>query len=175
MADIDRRQGSPVPENMVSKYKDMLDGTHALVVAADVLDTWRVGRTADITLNNSNKTFVVPAGQEWQVLWVKVWYEASSENGNRQLEVRVEDGGDVVVGTWARAACVIAADTQREFCFGAGLADILAYRDTDYATTPMPNGSMLMAGDVLRVWDRAEIDAGVDDMIVFVQIAWRAV
>ena len=36
MADIDRRQGSPVPENMVSKYKDMLDGTHALVVAADI-------------------------------------------------------------------------------------------------------------------------------------------
>ena len=113
MADYTPTQGDGVPHDMRSRWKDMLDGTHALVMWVDsdtveVIDTWRVGRTADVTLDDSNKTFVVPAGQEWQVLWVKVYYDATAQQGNRQLEVRVEEGGGIVVGTWARAGCVIA-------------------------------------------------------------------
>lgn len=36
MADIDRAQGAPIPETMVTKYRDMGDGTHALQVFAGV-------------------------------------------------------------------------------------------------------------------------------------------
>jgi len=39
MADIDRAQGAPIPATMVTRYKDMGDGTHALQTASVSLGT----------------------------------------------------------------------------------------------------------------------------------------
>lgn len=49
MADIKREQGSSAPPTMVTKYKDMGDGTHALVIANGA--NLRVGNTEVSTTN----------------------------------------------------------------------------------------------------------------------------
>ena len=49
MADLDRSQGQGVPLDMVSKYVDMGDGTHALQVAIGVGSTITIPVTGPLT------------------------------------------------------------------------------------------------------------------------------
>ena len=56
----------------------------------------------------------------------------------------------------------------------AALADLTAFRDTDYLMTPLPPTLILRAGDQLRVYDNNNV-AGTDDMVVQTQFAEREV
>jgi len=51
----------------------------------------------DESLNDSDKTFVVPSGKIWEVLWIFVEYTSSGDVGDRQFAVRILDPDDDVI------------------------------------------------------------------------------
>lgn len=147
------------------------------IVLADPLptiDEWRIALQSDETADDSDKTFTVPASTEWQVLWIWVEFTSTATVGDRQLVVQIQDSAADVIGE-IRVGTVQAASLTRNYMLGATLADLQAFRDTDWLCTPLQPGLMLQAGDILRVHDNNAVDAAADDMIVQMQIAARTV
>lgn len=137
---------------------------------------WTVTNAMSVTNDNSNKTWTVPAGQEWQILWIQVLMVTSATAGTRQMEVRVDRSAVMTpIGRLATAGITQAASTTRRYMFAPGLADLTAVRDTDKVYTPIPVTTILQAGDILRVWDNGARDPAADDMWVTVQYAYREV
>lgn len=136
-----------------------------------VKDIWTLANLEDEIANNSNKHFTVPAGQEWQILWVYVSYVSAANAGNRQLEVQWRNATDVVIGAVV-AGAVQAASLTRRYMFAPALADLVGFRDTDYLMTPLPPTLFLSAGEDLRVWTNAVFDP-TDDMSVYIKYAYR--
>jgi hypothetical protein len=130
---------------------------------------------SDVALNDSDKSFTVPAATEYQILWIWVEYTSDANAGDRQLQIQVQNSGADVIADWARAGDVQAASLTRNYLFGAAVSDLGTFRDTDFMTTPIPAGGFLQAGDILRVFDNNAVAAATDDMIVHIKIASRSV
>ena len=123
---------------------------------------------------NSNKTFTVPDGQEWQILWVYVQYTSTATAGNRQLTIRaLSDGATTLMQV--KAGSTQAASLTRYYTFAPSLADLTAFRDTSYLMTPLMPTFFLSAGQQLQILDSAAIAAAADDLLVYVQLAYRSV
>ena len=140
-----------------------------------VSDVWQVSLLSDETLNDSDKTFVVPADTEYQILWIWVEFSATATVGDRQIVIEVQDTGADVIAQWARAGVVQAANLVRFYLFAPAVADLTGFRDLDFLSTPIPPTSFLQAGDILRIYDNNAVDAAADDMIIQMQIGSRAV
>ena len=141
----------------------------------NTIDTWRVALQSDITLNDSDKSFVVPADTEQQIFWIWVELTTTATVGDRQLVIEVQETGADVIGQWARAAMVQPASLAKYYIFAPAMADLSAWRDTDYLTTPIPPPAFLREGDILRVYDNNAVDAAADDMIVQIQYGARVI
>lgn len=133
---------------------------------------WRINTTQDTSLNDSDKTFTVPANYEWQILWLWAEYTSTASIGDRQLEVQIQDSGSNVM------AQIQTGVTQGEgltykYLFGISVADMTTIRDDNYLTTPLPGGTFLSAGQKIRIWDNKAIDASSDDMVIRMQYAYR--
>jgi hypothetical protein len=134
---------------------------------------WRVALIQDITENDSDKTFTVPAGAEWEVLWIYVQYTSTATAGVRQLEIQIIDNGNIIA-QWQTGV------TQSEglgynYLFGGGIPDSLTTRDTNYITTPLMGAQFLGAGQTIRIWDNNAIDASADDMIVRMEYGYHEI
>jgi hypothetical protein len=141
-----------------------------------VSESWRVSQLSDVTANDSDKSFTVPANTEYQILGIYVELTTTATAGNRELNVQVQTGAGVVTERLGRASVLQTASLTRYYLFGPGVADMLAFRGSptaDLLTTPIPVTSLLLAAQVLRVWDKNAIDPAADDMNVYVQIASR--
>ena len=139
------------------------------------IDSWRVELQSDETTNDSDKSFTVDSGEEWQVLWLWVELATTATVGNRQLVVEIQDSANDVIAQVARAGVTQAASLTYYYQFAPGNADLTAVRDSDYLTTPIPPTLILQGGDILRVYDNNAVDASADDMVLQMQIASRAV
>jgi hypothetical protein len=138
------------------------------------MDGWNPSLQAEEALNDSDKTFTVPAGTEWEILTIYVELATTATVGNRQLAIRFTDGSDDIIGQ-IRAGAVQAASLTRIYQFGVGLPDLTAFRDTDFLSTPLPDGLVLPAGYKVRILDKAAIDAAADDMDVQMMVRARLV
>ncbi len=136
-------------------------------------EDWRSSIQTDGTLNDSDKTFVVPADQEWQILNVWVALATSVDVGDRQIAVQLQDAAGIAAGE-VRAGAVQATTITRYYNFSPPCADLFGFRDTDFLMTPLPFW-VLPPTTILRVYDNAAIAAGADDMIVRVMVALRTV
>lgn len=136
-------------------------------------DDWHPALVADVTDDDSDKTFTVPASTEYQLLSVLVNLVSTATAGNRQIVVLVTTGADVVIAE-IPAGVVQAASLTRRYTFGVGNPDLLAFRDTDVLLTPLPV-LCLPAGYKVRVYDNAAIDAAADDMHVQMLVLSRTV
>jgi len=146
-------------------------------ITGSVSESWRVALTQDEDANDSDKTFTVPASQEWQLLWIWVEYASftgTAANPTRQLELQMLDSGDDVIGTLHPGKTQTNGQSYN-YMFAPGLPDLTSFRDTSYLLTPIPTTLFLAAGQKLRVWDNNAADAGNDDMNVQIQYAWRSV
>jgi hypothetical protein len=141
----------------------------------NIIDAWRVSLQSDETLNDSDKTFTVPADTEWQILWIWAEFTTTATVGNRQLVIEIQDTANDVIGQPARAGVTQAASLTYYYQFGPGLADLVAFRDTDWLSAPIPPTTILKAGDIVRVYDNNAVDAAADDLILQMQIAARSV
>jgi hypothetical protein len=129
---------------------------------------------ADEALNDSDKSFTVPAGKEWTVLSIWVELASTATAGNRQVEVQLQDDSADVVGRLV-AGAVQAASLTRNYHFAAGVADMTAFRDTDLISNPLPARLLLPPGYVVRVFDNNAVDAAADDMVVQMLVGERDV
>jgi hypothetical protein len=133
---------------------------------------WRVTLTQDTSTDDSDKIFTVPAGTEWQILWVWVEYTSSATAGVRQLEIQLQDGSSNTIGQFQTGVTQSEGITYKYF-FGIGVPDLTVVRDGNNVTTPLPAGTFLSAGQRIRVWDNNGVDASADDMVIRLQYATR--
>lgn len=148
-----------------------VDWEHGFPVTLISTSDWQIWQLSDTTANQNAKVVTVPAGYEYQVLWIYVAYTSDANAGNRQLEVQIRDGADTVIGD-VRPGAVQAASLTRNYMFGPSLADLTAFRDTDYLMTPFPPTVFLPAGYDIRVFDNNNVSAA-DDFNLYIQVARR--
>ena len=176
-------------------FRDMGDGSWQEVMAADltlgsnpitianplpvvtteplpIIDVWTVALASDEGANDNDKTITVVADQLWHVLWVWVEYTSDANAGNRQIAIELQDAANDVIAQF-RAGVVQAASLTRYYLFAPAMADLDAFRDTDYLMTPLPPTVLLPAGYQVRVYDNNGVAAG-DDMVIQMQYAYRA-
>ena len=130
------------------------------------IDSWRVSLENDETADDSDKSFAVPANEEWELTGVWVEYISTAVDGDRQVTVEIQDSSNDVIAQ-IQAAVVQTASLTRYYQFGKGLADATAFRGagTDYLMTSLPH-MPLLAGWIVRVYDMTAVDAAADDMVV---------
>lgn len=148
-------------------------GTVAVSSLPDTRESWRVSTLSFTTDDDSSETWTVGANTEYQVLSIYISMTTSGDAGNRQMVVQGLTSGDAVLFEVV-AGAVQAASTTYRYQFGPGANDLTAVRDSTYLSVAMPP-LFLSAGQKLKVFDKAAIAAGADDMDVYVQIASRSV
>jgi hypothetical protein len=166
--DVKSIGGVPIADGRVP----VTGATGTVAAPAEMRESWRISTLSFTTTNDSDVTFTVPANTEYQVMSVYVSLVTTADVGNRQMVVQALDSSDNVIAG-VRAGIVQAASLTRVYMFG-GVADMTAFRDTDYLGVAMAP-LCLAAGQKLRVYDKAAIAAAADDMVVRVQIASRSV
>jgi hypothetical protein len=147
----------------------MSDGNNRGLVSLDLTP----GLQSDEALNDSDKTFTVPALTEWIVKWLWVEFTSTAVVGNRQLEIQLQDDAADVIGEF-KAGAAQAASLTYYYMFAPQVGDLTAVRDSDYLSTPIPE-LILPASYVIRVWDNAAVDAAADDMILQCMVLARTV
>ena len=135
-------------------------------------ESWRVALQAEETANDSDKTFTVPAGTEWQILSIWVELASSADVGARQMTVQMLDSADDVIGQF-KAGATQAASLTYLYMFAPGLELMSAVVGT-YLSFPLPP-MFLPAGFKVRVYDSAAVAAAADDMVIQMMVAARTV
>lgn len=160
--------GQPINVEIQTQPVDVEINTQPIAV----VDTWDIQTIADEVLNDSDKVIAVPADEEYQILWIWVELTTDANAGNRQLQIDFRDVGLDVVGQ-VRPGIVQAASLTRYYMFAPALADLAAFRDTDYLMTPLPPTVFLPTAYSVRIFDNNAVSAAGDDMIVQMQVAWK--
>lgn len=123
--------------------------------------------TYDATANDSNKSWVVPAGEMWKLNFAHVILATTATAGNRQvlMEVLNELGQSVMD---VAAGATQAASTTRHYGFLQGIFRETSFID-DEIQVPIPLDFFLGPGYTLTFKDDAAIAAAADDMTVAFQ------
>jgi hypothetical protein len=118
----------------------------------------------DVLINDSDKSFTVPAGENWEVLSVQVQLITTANAGTRIMTVEAQgDGSELLVRLTAGATQI--ESLTRRYNFAANLPQATAFVN-DELLVPLPSLFRLDAGMILRVYDIAALDAAADDMEV---------
>lgn len=134
---------------------------------------WTPSLQADEAVDDSDKSFTVPASTEWwiQSIWVEL--TTSADVGNRQMCIELQDNAADVIFR-VKTGAVQAASLTRNYALAPHLPDLTAFRDTTYLSTPFPD-IVLPAAYIIRVYDSAAIAAAADDMVVQILLKTRSV
>jgi hypothetical protein len=136
-----------------------------------VSEVWRVDTIRDDAVGAS-KVFTVPAGEEWQILWLWVGFITTSDVGLRQLDIHMSDGVHTL-GEW-QAGVTQGLGVTKYYLIAPAMPDLTAWRDTDFLITPLPPTLFLKEGQSIQVWDNNMVEP--DDQIVLeMQFARRLV
>lgn len=159
--------GNTVKDGSGSMYWLLVDADGRLIVA-DAADTVH---ESDVTLNDSDKTFTVTAGEEWEILSIWVEFTSTATAGARQIVVELQDASSDVIAQ-LRAEATVAQSQTRYILWAQGAPHDTAFISTDYMSHALPK-IFLPAGYKIRVYDSAAIDAAADDMIVHMMVRER--
>lgn len=116
------------------------------------------------TANDSDKSFVVPGNEQWQINGGLITLVTTATVGNRLLVMEVQDDSSNVVFAIAAGAVQAASGTVKYY-FSVG-----APRETTvvngYLSVNCPGELFLSGGYTLRFYDVNAVDAAADDMTV---------
>ena len=123
-----------------------------------------IGFAYDATADDSDKSFTVPDGEMWKIIYANVGLTTSATVGNRQLRLSITDPkGNAAI--YISAGSVQAASLTRNYVFLQGI-----YRETSFVDSmiqvPIPIDMYLPSGSTIRFWESAAIAPTTDDMIV---------
>ena len=141
----------------------------------EVVDTWAPLLIADEAVDDSDKSFTVPASTEWQILSIWVEFTSTADAGARQLVIETQDGAADVTGQPMRAGVTQDPSLTYYYQFGPALADLTALRDPDWLMSPIPPTLLLPAAHVLRIYDNNAVQVAADDMVCHIYMAVRTV
>lgn len=127
---------------------------------------------ADVAADDSDKSFTVPVGVEWEILTIRAELTATATVGNRRVTVEVQDGSSNVLAR-IQAGLLQIATQSIGYNFAPGLADQTSAVNGDL-NTALPK-FVLSPGQALRVYDIAAVDAAADDLVVRVSVLERDV
>lgn len=164
LVDVD---GNPIEEAHPLPIQGVAGGESIVIT-----DEWEVTTLSDVTADDSDKTFTVPAGWEYQILWVYVSITSTATAGNRNMAVAVLSALGAQIFE-VRAGVTQAASLTYNYSFAPSLADLTTVRDTTFVMCPLPPTLILTQLQQLRVYDQNAIAAAADDMNVYVQVARR--
>lgn len=125
----------------------------------------------DATLNDSDKSFTVPAGKVWALQSVVAEIDTSATVGNRLMNMQITDGTDLrLISTYN----TVAASQKGNMLWDRRYTAAPSTTVRRMLSTTVANSSLtehlpdmiLGAGSVVRVWDASAIDAAADDLIV---------
>ena len=161
-----------------STPRDLDDGdVGAVALDADarilINSGWTPGLQSDTDLNDSDKSFTVPASTEWRIQSIWIEMTTSADAGDRHMEVQIQEAGTDVIAE-VKVALVQAESLTRYYLFAPHVTELAAFRDTDILSTIFPDLT-LPAGYIIRIWDNKAIAAGADDMILHMMILARTV
>ena len=117
---------------------------------------------ADAALNDSDKTFTVPAGKQWLVKHIYAKLISTATAGNRQMDILFTTAADVVVGKVVAGAVQVASLT-REYTFAPECPQETTFT-SGVMLRALPANLVLPAGYKIRVYDSAAIAATADDL-----------
>jgi len=129
----------------------------------DVLD-FSVKSQIEETANDSDKTFVVPAGKLWKMLSIYVHYTATADVGNRFVNIQIIDP-DTKVVFYVRAAAQVASAQIWYVWVPALSPDDNASNYMFYG--PLPSPCILPPGWSIHIWDESAIQPAADDMLCY--------
>lgn len=126
----------------------------------------------DETINDSDKTFTVPANTTWRVLFIGIEFTPTATVGNRRIDILFRDASDDVL-LEIRSAILTPATHAVTIAFYNGAPRELTQTGS-YFTNPLPVDIWLPAGFDIRVFDSQSVDAAADDMIVHMIVDERS-
>lgn len=121
--------------------------------------------TSDVALNDSDKTFTVPATEQWRLDSIGVNFAATATVGNRRVAVLVLTAADAQVAGVA-AGVDQAASATYDYTFANDLPRDSAAVQNNVAV-PLPR-MVVPGGYKITVKDLAAVDAAADDMKVYI-------
>jgi hypothetical protein len=121
----------------------------------------------DLDDNDSDKSFTVPAGKAYELLYGSVELISTATVGNRQLVIEITDGTEIIYRI--HAGTTQAASLTRHYLFGQGNVRETSFVDGTLMT-PLPTGLLLKPSYVIRVYDSGAVDAAADDMDVSIMV-----
>lgn len=137
----------------------------------NMLSAGIIRNTYDSAANDSDKTFVVPDGATWELMWAHVSLVSTATVGNRQIRMAILDD-DGVERADIHAGAVQAASLTRHYLFMKGVYRETAFVD-DEMHVPFPHDLILHAGWQIRIYDESAVAAAADDMTVSFQVIER--
>ncbi len=135
---------------------------------------WTPTLISEVTVNDSDKSIAVTASRHWEIQFIWVDFTTTGDAGTRQIVVELQDGSSNVLMIMA-AGVTQGISVTRKYLFSSDVPDLVAFRDTDTLTTPIPSGIILPAGFVIRIYDRAVIQVAADDMVIRMMVNQRIV
>lgn len=124
---------------------------------------------SDAALNDSDKSWTVPAGEYWKILSLRAVLISTATAGNRQMCIEITDGTNVILRIIPGGNQ--AASLTRNYNFAIGMAHLTAFIDTTHITSPLPSELILLPGYTIRVYDKAAVDAAADDLSIYMMVS----
>lgn len=152
----------------------LLGGTGTGGASITVTDEWEIVTLSDVATNDSDKLFAVPVGYLYQVLWIYAELASSATAGNRNMAMAITDNAGTKIFE-VRVGVTQAASLTYIYSLAPSLADLTGVRDTTFVMTPIPPTLILNPLQQIRVWDQNAVDAGADDLSVYIQVARRVI
>jgi hypothetical protein len=156
--------GNTVKDGSGDYFHVLVDSAGQLIMKA----AGAIEQQSDVLADDSDKSFIVPAGYTWEVLSIRIVYVSTATAGNRQMCIEFTDGTSVILRVIV--GIVQAASLTRNYNFAKGMNDMTAFRDTDHLMTPLPDDLHLLPGYTVRVYDKAAVAASADDMSVYMMV-----
>jgi hypothetical protein len=120
---------------------------------------------SDVALNDSDKTFTVPATEQWRLDSIGVNLATTADAGNRRLAVLITTAADVQIAGVA-AGLNHPASTTWDYTFANDLPRDTSAVESNVAA-PLPR-MVVPGGYKIVVKDLAAIQAAADDMKVYI-------
>lgn len=128
----------------------------------------------EATPNNSDKSWTVPAGHVWEMIWIHAELTTTATAGNRVLRLQITNGTDAVANLNTSGSTAASKTVCSRINFGGGCFSTtgleygtrLSGVNPDAAYNQSVGRMLLPAGHVIHIWDAAAIDAAADDLSV---------
>lgn len=127
----------------------------------------------DATLNDSAKSYVVPASEYWKVLAAYFSIATTATAGNRLMAIDFLEGTPALISRVPFGAVQAASLTWNYSAYPAA-PNLSAVAGVALAlTAPLPASFWMPTGYAIKVIDTAAIDAAADDITVRIVIERR--